>query len=136
MKSLTEHLPLNIPARMDFLDITQQVEAAVERSGVQEGLCLVNAMHNTASVFLNDDEPSVVVGAAGIARVVAYYRRDIAPTPGPAIRARTSACSPREWPAGCRSAAAVSCRPVRDHAERAAGSPAARASTGKCLGYW
>ena len=59
MKSLTEHLTFNIPARMGFLNITPQVEAAVERSGVREGLCLVNAMHITASVFINDDEPGL-----------------------------------------------------------------------------
>ena len=56
MKTLTEHLTFNLPARMAFLNITPQVEALVARSGVQEGLCLVNAMHITASVFINDDE--------------------------------------------------------------------------------
>ncbi len=59
MKSLTEYLTLNVPARMDFVNITHQVEDAVGRSGVQEGLCLVNAMHITASVFINDDEPGL-----------------------------------------------------------------------------
>jgi thiamine phosphate synthase YjbQ (UPF0047 family) len=42
MKSLTEYLTFNIPARMDFLNITPQVQAAVAKSGVREGLCLVN----------------------------------------------------------------------------------------------
>ena len=56
MKSLTEHLTFNLPARMAFLNITPQVETLVARSGIQEGLCLVNAMHITASVFINDDE--------------------------------------------------------------------------------
>lgn len=56
MKSLTRHLSFNLPARMAFLNITSQVEEAVRESGVQEGLCLVNAMHITASVFINDDE--------------------------------------------------------------------------------
>jgi secondary thiamine-phosphate synthase enzyme len=56
MKSYTEYLTFNIPVRMAFENITPQVEAAVARSGVQEGLCLVNAMHITASVFINDDE--------------------------------------------------------------------------------
>jgi thiamine phosphate synthase YjbQ (UPF0047 family) len=56
MKSLTEHLTFNLPARMAFLNITPQVEALVARSGIREGLCLVNAMHITASVFINDDE--------------------------------------------------------------------------------
>ena len=59
MKSHTEHLSFNVPARMDFVNITPQVEAAVRKSGVQEGLCLVNAMHITASVFINDDEPGL-----------------------------------------------------------------------------
>ena len=56
MKSATEYLTFNIPARMDFLNITPQVEQIVAKSGVKEGLCLVNAMHITASVFINDDE--------------------------------------------------------------------------------
>jgi secondary thiamine-phosphate synthase enzyme len=56
MKSYTEHLTFNIPARMDFLNITSQVEEIVRKSNVQEGLVLVNAMHITASVFINDDE--------------------------------------------------------------------------------
>ncbi len=59
MKSHTEYLTLNVPARMDFVNITNQVEAAVAKSGVREGLCLVNAMHITASVFINDDEPGL-----------------------------------------------------------------------------
>ena len=56
MKHLRKALTFNIPARMDLLNITPQVEAALEESGIQEGLCLVNAMHITASVFINDDE--------------------------------------------------------------------------------
>jgi secondary thiamine-phosphate synthase enzyme len=56
MKSLTEHLTFNIPARMGFVNITPTVEELVVRSGIKEGLCLVNAMHITASVFINDDE--------------------------------------------------------------------------------
>ena len=56
MKSTTEYLTFNIPARMDFLNITPEVEEIVAKSGVKEGLCLVNAMHITASVFINDDE--------------------------------------------------------------------------------
>jgi secondary thiamine-phosphate synthase enzyme len=59
MKHLRQTLTLQIPARMDFVNITPQVEEAVRRSGVQEGLCLVNAMHITASVFINDDEPGL-----------------------------------------------------------------------------
>jgi secondary thiamine-phosphate synthase enzyme len=56
MKSLTRYLTFNVPARMDFVNITEKVAAAVQESGVSEGLCLVNAMHITASVFINDDE--------------------------------------------------------------------------------
>jgi secondary thiamine-phosphate synthase enzyme len=56
MKSYTKHLTFNVPARMDFVNITSQVEDCVRASGVQEGLCLVNAMHITASVFINDNE--------------------------------------------------------------------------------
>ena len=59
MKSLTEHLVFNVPARMGFVNITPQVADLVARSGVREGLCLVNAMHITASVFINDDEPGL-----------------------------------------------------------------------------
>ena len=59
MKSHTRHLTMNVPARMDFVNITADVEAEVHASGVQEGLCLVNAMHITASVFINDDEPGL-----------------------------------------------------------------------------
>jgi secondary thiamine-phosphate synthase enzyme len=56
---LTRKLTLQIPKRMDFVNITADVERAVTESGVREGLCLVNAMHITASVFINDDEPGL-----------------------------------------------------------------------------
>jgi len=59
MKSLTEHLWFNVPARRGFINITPEIEKLVARSGVREGLCLVNAMHITASVFINDDEPGL-----------------------------------------------------------------------------
>jgi secondary thiamine-phosphate synthase enzyme len=59
MKSLTEHLTLTVPERMGFVNLTSEVEALVARSGIREGLCLVNAMHITASVFINDDEPGL-----------------------------------------------------------------------------
>jgi len=59
MKSHTEYLTLKLPARLAFLNITPQVAAAVAASGVTEGLCLCNAMHITASVFINDDEPGL-----------------------------------------------------------------------------
>jgi secondary thiamine-phosphate synthase enzyme len=56
MKHLRKTLTFNVPARMEFVNITHEVEEAVRESGVKEGLCLVNAMHITASVFINDDE--------------------------------------------------------------------------------
>ena len=56
MKSTTRYLTFDVPARMDFVPITDEVESVVAESGVREGLCLVNAMHITASVFINDDE--------------------------------------------------------------------------------
>ena len=59
MKSLTRHLTFTVPARMDFLNITDDVQQAVTESGVADGLVLVNAMHITASVFINDDEPGL-----------------------------------------------------------------------------
>jgi secondary thiamine-phosphate synthase enzyme len=60
VKSHTRELTFHVPARMDFVHITPQVEEAVRESGVKEGLCLVNAMHITASVFINDDEPGLL----------------------------------------------------------------------------
>ncbi len=59
MKSHTSYLTFNVPARMDFINITPQVDEELHKSGIQEGLCLVNAMHITASVFINDDEPGL-----------------------------------------------------------------------------
>ena len=59
MKSLRRTLTLHMPERMGFQNITTDVRAALVESGVQEGLCLVNAMHITASVFINDDEPGL-----------------------------------------------------------------------------
>jgi secondary thiamine-phosphate synthase enzyme len=56
MKSLRKELWFELPRRRQLVNITTQVEAAVRESKVQEGLCLVNAMHITASVFINDDE--------------------------------------------------------------------------------
>ncbi len=56
MKSHTEYLTFNLPARMAFENITPKVAEIVRTSGVREGLVLVNAMHITASVFINDDE--------------------------------------------------------------------------------
>ncbi len=56
MKSYRKELTFNIPSRRGFVNITRQVEEALRESGMKEGLVLVNAMHITASVFINDDE--------------------------------------------------------------------------------
>jgi len=56
MKFLTEHLTFITDKRREFINITLTVEDLVEKSGIKEGLCLVNAMHITASVFINDNE--------------------------------------------------------------------------------
>lgn len=56
MKAYTEYLVFNTGKRYEIVNITSQVEKALEKSGIKEGLCLVNAMHITASVFINDDE--------------------------------------------------------------------------------
>lgn len=56
MKSFRKELWFNVPSRRGFVNITGEVEACVRESGVAEGLVLVNAMHITASVFINDDE--------------------------------------------------------------------------------
>jgi secondary thiamine-phosphate synthase enzyme len=60
MKHLREELWFNTPHRRDYINITDQVEALIQKSGVQEGLCLVNAMHITASVYINDAEPGLI----------------------------------------------------------------------------
>ncbi|HCN24951.1 MAG TPA: secondary thiamine-phosphate synthase enzyme [Candidatus Marinimicrobia bacterium] len=72
MKSFHKELWFEIPSRMDFINITRDVEEAVAISGIQEGLCLVNAMHITASVFINDDEP-------GLHRDYKKWLEDLAP---------------------------------------------------------
>ena len=56
MKSYTEHLALNTKNKVEFINLTSDVERILAKSGIQEGLCLVNAMHITASVFINDEE--------------------------------------------------------------------------------
>jgi secondary thiamine-phosphate synthase enzyme len=59
MKSLREYLCFNTKTRRAYINITPQIKEFVQKSGVKEGLCLVNAMHITASVFINDDEPGL-----------------------------------------------------------------------------
>ena len=72
MKSHRETLTFNTAHRRDFINITRKVEEAVHTSGIAEGLCLVNAMHITASVFINDDEP-------GLHRDYEEWLEDLAP---------------------------------------------------------
>jgi len=59
MKSVREYLWFNTDNRVELINITRTVEEIVQESGIKEGLCLVNAMHITASVFINDDEPGL-----------------------------------------------------------------------------
>ena len=56
MKSFRKELWFNLPARRGFVNITSQVEECLQESGIKDGFVLVNAMHITASVFINDDE--------------------------------------------------------------------------------
>ena len=60
MKHLREELWFDTPNRRGYFNITGKVQALVRQSGVQHGLCLVNAMHITASVYINDDEPGLI----------------------------------------------------------------------------
>ena len=60
MKSLTEYIVIECPNKKGFINLTREVEKCVRKSGIQEGLCLVNAMHITASVFINDAESGLL----------------------------------------------------------------------------
>ncbi|MBN9390124.1 MAG: YjbQ family protein [Chloroflexi bacterium] len=60
MKSYRKELHLTVPARRGYINITDEVERCLEESGIQEGLCLVNPMHISASVFINDDEAGLL----------------------------------------------------------------------------
>jgi len=60
MKSFREELWFNIDTRRAYINITDQVQRIIDKSGIKEGLCLVNAMHITASVYINDDEPGLL----------------------------------------------------------------------------
>ncbi len=78
MKSYTQYLWFNTEKRQAFINITHQVEGAVRKSGVQEGLCLVNAMHITASVFINDDESGLHQDFMEWVESLAPYGKDYA----------------------------------------------------------
>ncbi len=60
MKSQTDYVWFEVPSRRGFVNITDTVEGLVKKSGVQEGLCLVNAMHITSAVFINDNEDGLL----------------------------------------------------------------------------
>ena len=60
MKSYRKEITMNVPSRRDYINITPQVNEALADSGIKEGLCLVNAMHITASVYINDDESGLL----------------------------------------------------------------------------
>ena len=72
MRSYRKELWFTIPKRMEFVNITRDVDACLKESGVREGLCLVNAMHITASVFINDDE-------SGLHQDYARWLEELAP---------------------------------------------------------
>ena len=72
MRSFHKELWFDIKERMDFINITPDVEITLAESGIQDGICLVNAMHITASVFINDDEP-------GLHRDYKRWLEDLAP---------------------------------------------------------
>ena len=76
MKSYTQYLSFNTKNRQEFLNITPQVEEAIEESGIREGLCLVNAMHITSSVFINDDESGLHQDFAAWVEKLAPYGKD------------------------------------------------------------
>lgn len=60
MKSFREEIWFNTKTRRDYINITDQVQEIIDKSGIQEGLCLVNAMHISASVYINDDEKGLL----------------------------------------------------------------------------
>ena len=76
MKAHTEYLWLNTKNRQEFVNITAEVEDAVRKSGVKEGLCLVNAMHITASVFINDNEGGLHQDFAAWLERIAPFGKD------------------------------------------------------------
>ena len=76
MRSYTSYLSFNTKDQREFINITAQVESAVEESGVKEGLCLVNAMHITSSVFINDDENGLHQDFAQWLEKLAPYGKD------------------------------------------------------------
>ena len=76
MKSFTDYLWFNTKNRQEFTNITPQVEESIEESGIKEGLCLINAMHITSSVFINDDESGLHQDFAAWVEKLAPYGID------------------------------------------------------------
>lgn len=76
MKTYTQYLWFNTKKQHEFVNITSDVEAAVGKSGVKEGLCLVNAMHITASVFINDNESGLHQDFSEWLEKIAPYDKD------------------------------------------------------------
>lgn len=59
MKSFTKHLIFSTKEKIEFINITEEIAGLVEESAIKEGLCLINAMHITSSIFINDEEPGL-----------------------------------------------------------------------------
>lgn len=73
MKAYTEYLTLNTKTKIELVNVTDRVESAITKSGIKEGLCLVNSMHITASVFINDEE-------SGLKKDFKKWLKELAPT--------------------------------------------------------
>ena len=89
MKSQTEYLQFHMPERMGFRNITADVERVLAASGVREGLCLVNAMHITASVFINDAEDGLLQDYARWLEALAPFDAGTNPARGGYLHNRT-----------------------------------------------
>jgi len=76
MKSYTDYLVFNTPKKRQYINITDQVEEAVRKSGVQEGMALVSAMHITAGVWINDAEDGLLADIDEWAEKLAPFRKD------------------------------------------------------------
>ena len=76
MKHATEYLTFETPHRRDYVNITDRVEAFVRESGIQHGLCLVNPMHITAAVYVNDDEGGLIADIDEWLEKLAPFRED------------------------------------------------------------
>ncbi|MDD3296544.1 MAG: secondary thiamine-phosphate synthase enzyme YjbQ [Candidatus Omnitrophica bacterium] len=59
MKTYTEYLTFSTKKKVEFINITERISSVVKKSGIKDGICLINAMHITASVFVNDEEPGL-----------------------------------------------------------------------------